>query len=285
MLLEPGFVLDNAGIVLLLLATMMIGKTLILGGAMLAMGANYRVSTRAALLLAQMGEFSFVLTGVGLADGIIDSDQYGFILAVALASILLTPLLMAADARFVSVAGHLPGIGRRETSIVGDEPQRSAPEGGVVICGYGRVGTVLGEVLTSHNIPFTVIELNPVIVRNLRDAGIPAYYGDSASPELLRRAGVDRATVFVITLPDAVSAQATVHQVRRLKPNLHIVTRASARQQVPVLQGLGADVVIQPEIEAGLQCVSGMLQALGMPEDEIESLVSGQRQRLYRNAV
>jgi CPA2 family monovalent cation:H+ antiporter-2 len=281
MLLEPQFVLDNIEMVALLLAILVVGKIIILGGALLAAGANFRVSTRATTLLAQMGEFSFVLAGLGLADGIIDDSQYGLILAVALGSILLTPFLVALDPRLIGLAAHLPGIRRREASLVGNELDESGEGVQVVLCGYGRVGSVLGGVLARHDYRYSVIEMNPTRVRELRDRGVPAFYGDAGTDALLMRSGIMEATVLVVTVPDLVGARSVVRRAKSLNPTLTIIARSSTRQGLAILREAGAHEVIQPEIEAGLECVRHMLATLGQSPIDTAEILAMRRMLSY----
>jgi CPA2 family monovalent cation:H+ antiporter-2 len=283
MLLEPRFVLDNAALVLGLLVLLVAGKLLITGGAMLAAGANYRTATYSAALLAQMGEFSFVLASVGLADGIIGDDQYGLILAVALGSILVSPTLLRLSPRLVQLSGRLPGVQWKETAEVGVEPSIGEDSNKVVLCGYGRVGAVLGDVLSHHDIPYTVIEINPVIIRDLRLRGVPAYYGDAGSDPLLIRAGIMQSDVLVVTVSELLAARAAIRRARALHPSITIITRATSRHDVQILKDAGADEIIQPEFEAGLQCVDHMLRTLGTPADEIAMIVAARRLSLYEH--
>ena len=282
MLLEPRFVIDNAILVLGLLAILVIGKLMITGGALLAAGANYRTSTYSAALLAQMGEFSFVLASVGLADGIIDDDQYGLILAVALGSILVSPTLLRVAPGLVTLSSHLPGVRWKESVEVGEEPSGGRGANEVVLCGFGRVGAVLGDVLSHHDIRYTVIEINPVIIRELRDRSIPAYYGDAGSDALLTRAGIMGSRVLVVTVSELLAARAAIRRARTLNPSITIITRAISRTDVQILKEAGADEVIQPEFEAGLECVNHMLRTLGMPDDEVATLVAARRDSLYQ---
>jgi CPA2 family monovalent cation:H+ antiporter-2 len=284
MLLEPRFVLDNLGMVAMLLAILVVGKVVILGGALLAAGANFRISTRATTLLAQMGEFSFVLAGLGLADEIIDDSQYGLILAVALGSILLTPFLVALDPGLVRLASHLPGIRRREASLVGNELDESGEGVQVILCGYGRVGSVLGEVLARHDYRYSVVELNPTRVRELRDRGVPSFYGDAGTDALLMRAGIMEATVLVVTVPDLVAARAVVRRAKSLNPALSIIARSSTRQGIAILREAGADEVIQPEIEAGLECVRHMLATLGQSPIDTAEILAMRRMLIYADS-
>jgi CPA2 family monovalent cation:H+ antiporter-2 len=279
MLLDPGFVLDNAWLVIGLVTTLVITKSLVMGGALLAAGANYRIATRAATLLSQMGEFSFVLAGVAMADAIIDDDQYGLILAVALASIVITPFFGRLDPALLRIGSRLPGVKRREESVAGHEASMDhSLANEVVLCGYGRVGMVLGDVLERNQFRYTVVEMNPSIVRQLRERGIPAFYGDAGSESLMERAGILESRVLVVAIPDLVAVLAAIRQARLLNPDIAIIVRADSQHNVEMLMAAGADQVIQPELEAGLRSVEHLLHVLGMPAaDAIEELALRRR--------
>ena len=201
MLVDPSFLLAHLGLVLGLIAVLVVGKLLITGGALLAARVDHRTATLSAAVLAQMGEFSFVLAGVGLAAGIVDDDQYGLILAVALGSILVVPLLLAAAPLLTATAEHLPGVARQERAQAGEAPESEPLSRHVVVCGYGRVGAELGSVLQRRGFRHAVIELNPAIVRDLRQQGIAAYYGDAGVEALLLKAGVERARTLAVATP------------------------------------------------------------------------------------
>jgi CPA2 family monovalent cation:H+ antiporter-2 len=284
MLLEPEFIVGNAGVVIVLLLTLVIGKLLITGGALLAAGANYRTSTLAAALLAQMGEFSFVLAGVGMADGIIRGDQYGTFLGVAVGSILVSPALLRVTPALVAISDRLPGVRWQEHAQVGDVSAPPDTPGHVVLCGYGRVGAVLGDVLDQHDFPYTVVEINPMTVRELRDRNVPAFYGDAGSDALLIRAGIERARVLVVTVTDLVAARAAIRRARVLNPGITIVTRATSRHEVDIHREAGADEIIQPEYEAGLQFVQHVLRRIGMSPDETGGIVASRRATLYKES-
>jgi CPA2 family monovalent cation:H+ antiporter-2 len=282
MLVDPDYVIHHAWVVLALVVTLVLGKMLIIGGALLAAGANYRTTTYTAILLAQMGEFSFVLAGVGFADGIIGDDQYALILAVALGSILVSPALLQLGPVFVGWSKRLPGVQAKEAAEVGEEPPASEHANHVVLCGYGRVGAVLGDVLSHHRFPFTVIEINPATVRELRDRGVPAYYGDAGSDALLQRAGIQDSSVLVVTVSDLLASRAAIRRARELNPGITIITRAISRNEVQVLKEAGADRIIQPEFEAGLELVDYMLEVLGMPVEDVATIVAARRLSLYQ---
>jgi CPA2 family monovalent cation:H+ antiporter-2 len=287
MLLEPRFIFEHAGAVLVAVAVLAIGKLLITGGALLLAGVDHRSATLAAALMAQMGEFSFVLAGVGLSDGVIDRDEYGLILAAALGSILFLPALIAATPGLVVIAERLPGVASREDEQVRIESERAEQRLSrhVVICGYGRVGTELGAALARRGFAFSVIELNPALVRQLRRQGIAAFYGDSGSEELLRHAGIERARTIAIATPDLVAARAAIRHARQLNPQIHVIARATTGSALDVLGEAGANEVVQPEFEAGMEFVRQVMRWHGLSAQESTAVTTGRRASFYQAAV
>jgi CPA2 family monovalent cation:H+ antiporter-2 len=283
MLLDPAYIAENALLVGGLVATLVIGKLLITGGSLLAAGVDHRTATLTALLMSQMGEFSFVLAGVAMADGIIAADQYGLILTVALGSILVAPFLQRAGPAFVAFSEYLPGVSAQEAAQVGSEPHIDRVTNHVVLCGYGRVGAVLGDVLSRRGVGYTVIEINAATVRELRAKGVRAYYGDAGSDALLLRAGIQDARVLAVMVPDLVAARAAIIHAHALNPEIIAIARATTHGGVPLLREAGADKIIQPELEAGLESVRHVLRELGVPPPDAASAVSEWRSILYRS--
>ncbi len=282
MLLEPQFILDHAPVVLGAVVSLVIGKLIVTGAAFLTAGVDHRTATLAAVLMAQMGEFSFVLASVGMTSAIIDRDQYGLILAAALGSILVTPLLLRAGPTLVAIAEHLPRVATQEASQAGKDPEATIPSGHVVICGYGRVGAELGRALARRGFRYVVIELNPALVRELRRRHVPAFYGDAGSEALLLRAGVATARTIAVTTPDLVAAQAAIRLARQINPRIHVIARATAGGELLTLSGAGADEVVQPEFEAGLEFVRRVLRWHGVSVPEANALVGHRRTTFYQ---
>ena len=281
MLINPYALIAQWQLVLGFALVLVIGKLLIIGGALLAAGVDHRTATLAAVFMAQMGEFSFVLASAGFGHGLIDIDEYGTILSVALCSILALPVLVAISPRLVVIAGHLPG-GERQERLAAGPPPPVAPAGNhVVICGFGRVGAEIGAALDRWDQPYSVIELNPAIVRDLRDRGIDALYGDAASPAELTSAGVPTARTVAVTTPDLLATEAVIRNARALNPAIHVIVRAPGTGDVSGLSARGADEVVQPEFEAGLEFVRQVLVWQGIDSIETEELVSARRQTVY----
>jgi CPA2 family monovalent cation:H+ antiporter-2 len=283
MLVDPDYIAHHVAQVAAFTAALVIGKTLIIGGAMLAAGVNHITATLVAVFMAQMGEFSFVLAGAGNSEGIIDSNQFGVILATAVLSILVTPFLVKLLPALVEFSARLPGVAAQELAIVGHEIPTDALRRHTVICGYGRVGAVLGSALERRGFAYSVIELNPAIVRDLRERGIPAIYGDAGAEPVLEHAGIRNARVLVVASVDLVSTPAAIRYARKVNPSISIVTRATANSQVELLRAAGANEIVQPEFEAGLECIRFVMRRYGVSAQETNVLVGRRRTAHYQS--
>ncbi|MGH2532019.1 MAG: cation:proton antiporter [Thermomicrobiales bacterium] len=282
MLIDIGFVFRHLPLVAALTATLVGGKLLIAGGAYLAAGVAHRSATLASIVMAQIGEFSFVLAGVGLAQGIIAPQDHALMLAVALGSILAVAMLLRAAPLLVATAERLPGVASQEAEQAGPEPESEPLNRHVVICGYGRVGRVLGDALERRGLRYSVIDINPAIVRDLRQRGIPAYYGDAGSDALLLRAGIERARTIAVATDDLVTARAAIRHARLLNPTVSVITRATQEDEVELLRTAGADEVVQPEFEAGLEFVRHILRRHGVAAREVNAILGRRRTSYYQ---
>jgi CPA2 family monovalent cation:H+ antiporter-2 len=240
------------------------------------------VATRAAILTGQIGEFSFVLASIGLSHLIIDDDQFSLILSIALASILVSPLALIAEPWLTPFVERLPFMRNRTLHGIDQDASYGDMRGHVVICGYGRVGRALALTLIRRELEFVVIEMNPAIVRDLQTLGIPALYGDSIGEPVLRRAGVEHAHVMAVTVPNTIGAVQTVRVAKRLNPDLYVVARAARAGELPDLRAVGANEIVQPEFEAGLEFLRHVLRSQDVSEREIERLVDHRRHMFYQ---
>lgn len=285
MLLVPKEIADDFTVIVLLIAILIAGKLLITGGAMLAAGVDQRTAVLVATTVAQMGEFSFILANEGLTKDIIVDNQYALILAVAVGSIVLTPFVSKSAPPLVAAAEMLPGISGREDDLIHPDASHEGLHNHVVICGYGRVGKVLGESLSRRGLKFAVVELNPAITRELRDAGIPAIYGDAGSEIVLRQAGIDQAKVLVITITDVLSGPSAVKLAKRVNPGIAVISRSLASSDIEVLQEAGSDEIVQPEFEAGLEAIRFVLRDYGVSLNETNTILNHRRAVHYRGGV
>jgi CPA2 family monovalent cation:H+ antiporter-2 len=284
MLIEPSILIGQTRLIVAMVAILVIGKVVIGTAAFLVARLDARTATLAGIAMAQIGEFSFVLAGAGLGIGIITRSEYSIILEVALGSILVAPLLMRFGPALANLVERLPWLAARAAERLGIEPEPTELSRHVVICGYGRVGSELGAALERRGLHYTVIEINPAIVRDLREQGIAAFYGDSGSEPLLVRAGIQRARTIAVSATDLVSAQAAVRIAKELNPTIDVVTRATGLEEVDVLRSAGSAEVVQPEFEAGMEFVRHVLRRQGVSARETELIIARRRSHFYAAA-
>jgi CPA2 family monovalent cation:H+ antiporter-2 len=286
MLVNPGYLFANAGHVAALTVVIVVGKALL--GAVITFLFPHPAHT--ALIvgagLSQIGEFSFIVGQAGLALGLLSRDQYSLILAGALISITLNPLmfrlvdpverwLRARPALWARLNRHGP-----ETVLVGH-----ALEGHVVVVGWGRVGHHVVDVLNYLGTPRLVIEADAQRVDALRKLGVPTLFGDAANSEVMAHAHLERARALVVTLPDESAAEVVVAAARQLAPQLPIIARAATQEGVARLAQLGAQDVIHPELAGGLEIVRGTLLRLGYLAHQVEQYAEAVRREHYDLAI
>jgi CPA2 family monovalent cation:H+ antiporter-2 len=192
--------------------------------------------------LAQIGEFSFILAGLGVDLGLLSEEGRALILAGALISIVLNPLLFAALDRIE--ARTRPAAPGRAAS-----PSEPAPGGHAVLIGFGRVGSLVGEDLIGASVPFLVIEENEDRADALRARGLRVIGGNAAQPGLLEEADVAHARFLISAIPNPFESGALIEQARHANPSLRIIARAHSDEEVAYLKRLGADLIIMGEAE------------------------------------
>ncbi len=277
MLLDLRYLVENlpqilsaAGFVFLLKVTIFASITRVFGygnGAPLTVG----------LSMFQVGEFAFVLARVGVSRQALGSDQYSFVLAVALLTMVATPFSMRAaepvSRWFARRARHpLPTL----------QPGERDLRNHIVIAGYGRVGSFTADVLNKLGFPCAVIELDYYAADRAREASIPMVYGDAASPVVLAAAGIVDARLLLVTVPAASDVELVVQRARSLNQGLRIVARAQYPAQMKTLRALGVDEAVQPESEAALEIVRQALTHLDVPGVQIQLLTDSVRGAMYQ---
>jgi CPA2 family monovalent cation:H+ antiporter-2 len=258
-------------------------KAAVTMGVSWTLGLPLRTAVVASLAIAQIGEFSFVLSKVGLEAGLLDANLYQLFLAVAVGTMALTPALHAIAPRLAGwLERHVPRAmsGGRGMSAL-DTIAASPLADHVIIVGYGLNGRNLSRVLDRNKIPYIAIEMNPDTVRTERDRGVPAIFGDASRPEILEHAGVAHARVVVIAISDLAATRATVATIRRLNPRIHIIARARYTLEVDPLFSLGSDEVVTEEYETSIEIFSRVLRRYFVPRDEIDRSVKDIRRGGY----
>ena len=292
MLLDFAFLMAHMVEVLALLGAIVVGKFAIVAVVVRLFRYSWVVSLRTALLLAQIGEFSFVLAGEGLHRDALDEGLYGIILAAALLSLLLNPILFnnarplgRALRRLLPARRQVPGpMAGWQLFAPQDHPQEptlASLKRHVVVCGYGRVGHEVSRALQRRSFPFVTVDYNPGKAQEARDEDFPFIEGDATNPAVLERAGVKRANLLVITLPDLTSVEQIVRVARAMNPRLRILARAHEARMIPRLKEAGANEVVQPEFEAGMEMLRQALRSYGVSALETQSITGSRRVEHY----
>jgi monovalent cation:H+ antiporter-2, CPA2 family len=270
MLVNPGYLVGNIGPILTLTALIVLGKPIIT----FLMGFVFPWPARTTLVVAaslsQIGEFSFILGQAGIALGLLDQSQYSLILAGAILSITVNPLMFRTIRPTENLLKKSPGLWKlldRQAS-----PMPLAVEGirdHVVIVEYGRVGHHIVDLLGELGVSHLVVEADSERSEELNQRGIPTLYGEAANSEVLTHAGLNEARALVVTGPDEDANALIVTAARDLAPRLPIIARASSEEGTKHLAQLGAQDVIHPELEGGLEIIRHTLLQLGFPLQEI----------------
>ncbi len=263
-LIDPWSVLGNLRLLATMMALIIVGKFALRTAIVWTLGQPLSTAILVGMGLAQIGEFSFVLVHVARSAGHIGEAVYQATLAASLITILLNAALFRATTALVGKLGTGDRHQRQEIVV---EHERLGNH--VILCGFGRVGSAIGEALESFDIPYVVIELDPDIIAGLTARGVPCLFGDAAHRRLLEHAGVERAVLAVVTVPETDRARLAVRALRQLRPKLPILVRfheATAREG---LMRAGADELIQPETEAAATLIRHALRRLALPQDRI----------------
>ena len=270
MLVDGPAALRNLPLVAGIAIAAVILKGVAAAGALAASGTPARVTAIAAISLAQVGEFSFVLGRDALELGLIPSDTWQLLLPASVLTMLAAPTLV----------GLAPRIAERvhAAALDADDGTGAAAAGHVLVLGFGVGGRLVATALRDMGIPYRVIDINGATVRESRASGEPISYGDVTAPDTLTSAGLARARAVVVVLSDPDAAMKVVRTAARLAPHVPVLVRARYRAEAIRLQEAGATAVAE-ELEASLEVVAQLLAAVDVPGNIVQVLVEDYRRR------
>jgi len=234
-----------------------------------------RTAMEAALMLAPAGEFAFVILGAGLVEGIASPTFTGTVMLAATISIFTIPLMGALASRLLREPAPTPDLPAEAFEPV-------AGHGQVLVVGFGRVGRLVGELLSEHGQSFLALDSNASTVGKGRAEGANVFYGDAARPELLRLCGIDTARALVVTMDAPTKVDEVVAAARALRPDLSIIARARDSRHAERLYGLGATDAVPETTEASLQLAENTLVDLGVPMGLVLASIHDRRDRFRK---
>jgi len=284
MLLELQVFLDHLPLVLGLTVMVLLGKTLLAGGASLLLGYPLRTSFIVGLMLCQVGEFSFVLAKEGLEYGLLPDSSYQLFLASSIMSMVATPFLIAAAPRIADALGRFRRLGALREEAEAPVRQSACEDGlcnHLIIVGFGLGGKNLARVARAVGIRYLILEMNPDTVRSAREQGEPIHYGDAGHAAVLEHHGVERAKVMAIVINDPASVRRITATARSLNPEMRIVARTRFVSEITPLKQLGANKVVSEEFETSIEIFTRVLTEYLVPRAAIESFVEQVRSEGY----
>ena len=234
---------------------LILAKVLVLYFLARAFGLENDASRSMALILAQGGEFAFVLFTLARNSAVLDSPTVDMLFLIVTLSMATTPILYLVDARIL----------RRKRGTEAEPVYDTIEDHGnpVIIASFGRFGQIVGRILKSKGIGFTALESNAEQVEVVRRYGNKVYFGDASKVELLRAAGADKARFFVLAIDDVERSIATAKTVRRYFPELPILARARNRRHAHLLMDLGITMIFRDTFHAGMELTHDLLLQLG----------------------
>ncbi len=273
MSIDLGFVFAHLLPIVATVVVVLALKAGILFLAARAFGAGLSASAEAAILLAQAGEFGFVVVSLARNNAIMDADVAQFMFVVIGITMAVTPFL----ARLAGWAGReLDPLDHQGAAI---QDQLSELSDHVIIGGFGRVGQTVARLLEDQNLPFVALDQNAITVGKHRRAGRLVFYGDAGRPEILDRAGAEQARAFVVTVDEPETAERMVRAARAKRPEATVYARARDTAHAQALARLGAVSAIPETVEGSLQLAGEVLYGLGLPDEVINRRIDEERER------
>lgn len=269
MLFDPAILVEQPLQVLAVVGIIVIGKSIAAAALVLAFRYPLNTALTVSASLAQIGEFSFILAGLGKSLGLLPAEGQSLILAGALISMTLNPLVFAAVEPFQVWIRSRSRLARRLERPVNPLAELPAAtdakylSGQVVLVGYGRVGRRIGEALAEREIPYVVAEQNRELVERLREHGIAAVSGDASEPAVLIQAHIARASLLVVAIPDTFNVRQMIETARTLNPEIETIIRTHNEEDAMLLEREGAAKVFLGASELAKNMSRHVLERFG----------------------
>ncbi|MCX9015279.1 MAG: cation:proton antiporter [Candidatus Methanoperedens sp.] len=277
MLLDINFLFQKPVLIIIIALCVIVLKSAITGFSTTLLGYPLRTTIIVGLSLAQVGEFSFILSGFGIENGILSRDTYQLFLAVSILTMASTPLMINAAPKLAGYILRLP-LPKKLVSGLYPMPGIAAKKirlkDHLIIIGFGLNGRNVARAARVAGIPYTILEMNPETVRMEKSKGESIYYGDATSESVLEHVNIQHARVLVMTIADPAATRRITSVSRKLTPKLHIIARTRYINEMKSLYNLGANEVIPEEFETSVEIFARVLKKYLIPRDEIEKFIA-----------
>jgi len=275
MLFDPRVLVDAWAAVLLIVGLIVVVKGSLVAVIARALGSSTRVALLSAAALAQSAEFSFLLARIGLEEGALDLAGFNLLLSATILTILIAPWLNgAAPVAWRRLHARFPGLAAEPI----EEAVNAANH--AIVCGYGRVGSIVCTLLARHGKPYVVIEEDVHIVESLRARGVTAVLGDAGVPAVLEHARLRQAQVLILCIPERMVVRRALEFVREVNPEVSVLVRTHSYADRLVLERSGATEAVVGELELALELGHRALERFAVSPSEITESVVAVRHRV-----
>lgn len=281
MLLNLQQIYSNIGLILLILSGFILLKALIVAAIVSISKYEAGVAIRTAVILAQAGEFSFVVLALGAEHKLISGVALQSVLAASLLSMVIAPFLIQYNGK---IARRLVNSYTRNSSKVVEKIEETGKllQDHVVICGYGRSGQYLGRFLREEKIPYIALDIDPARVLEAAAAGENVMFGDAARRVVLSAAGCARAKALIISYADNRAAMKILHIAQESYPHVPVIVRTVDDSHMEQLRAAGAAEVVPEILEGSLMLASHALMLLGVPLNRVVKRIRLFREERYK---
>ena len=280
MLLDARFLIAEPLLVVGATVGILLLKGLLSAAVVLSLRRGLQASIASGLSLAQVGEFSFILAGVGVPLGLFAGNDYQLFLAVSVLTMVATPFMIARARPTADGIERLLGWSRFRVPLP-DEGSTVQLKDHTIIVGYGFSGRRLARVLDSAGLPYVVLEQNGQAVRSARREGVPIFFGDGTRREVLKRVGCERARVILFVISSTADERRGVVVARGLNPAVRIIVRTRFIRAIEDLTRLGASEVVVEEFEASVELFALVLEFYEVPSNTIRRELDAVRSENY----
>ena len=280
MKLDISILISSPGYVLAVIFAFMSIKVLVIKSLAVQAGESVKDGWASGFMLAQMGEFGFVLIALANQVKVIPLEVASILLVAGVISMAITPYMVDNARRWAS---WLSQEKFDDTQELGQLPENTELEDHVVICGFGRIGQTVSRFLKQDNIPFVAIDIDPLRASKARDAGENVLFGSSRQSELLHAAHLLKAKLVVIAFGEDRQSIEIIQKIRTISPDVPILVRTRNDDQLDNLQAAGANEVVPESLEGSLMLVSQVLALTGVPFARIIRRVQKERKNHYNH--
>lgn len=264
MLLDPRFLIDSWMLVLLTVAMIILVKGTVTALIARWLGCSVRLAVLMAAALAQSAEFSFLLARIGLEEGALTPAVFNLLLSATVVTILLSPLVNTMAPVLLRYAPPRMHTGH-------DDDAASVPSlvQHAIVCGYGRVGSIVCRLLERHGKPYIVIEEDLKLVETLRSRGRPALFGNAGEPAVLDRAHLRGARLLILCTPERMAVRRALEYAREVSDATVVLARTHSYEDRAFLQQRGADEAVVGELELALELGRSALTRFDVSQDAV----------------